>query len=254
MPSVVNPTILVIEDDADVRELIRINLGLEGYDVVLAANGPDGLQAASACRPSVILLDVMMPGIDGWDVLVRLKADVESGLAAVPVLMLTGRTDTMDRLRGGIEGAIRYLTKPFSMLALTEAVSDALTGAPEADRRRQVQHESLSELARVERGTTSVSPDGRPLARPRLSRLEPTPMPRLRVAGPTLAARQLGQLSPKQRQLIEAVGATRTVSAAAERLDVSRSNVYASLRRIARKLGVRSVTELVSLARAGSLG
>lgn len=244
-------TVLVIEDEPDIRELIRVNLELEGYRVIGACDGPAGLEAARRERPDVVLLDVMLPGIDGWGVLAQLKAAGE-GVADVPVLMLTALTDPMDRLRGGIEGAIRYLTKPFSPSALRDEVRDAIEGGPEPDRRRKVQHESLSELARLESGGPGEAP-GR--ARPRLSRLEPAPVARAQPsAGPPVQASQLTLLSVKQRQLLEAVASTTTVSEAALRLEVSRSNVYASLRRIARKLGARSVSELVRSARAGGLG
>ena len=244
-------TVLVVEDEPDIRELIRVNLELDGYRVVLAVDGAAGLEAARAERPDIVILDVMLPGIDGWGVLTQLKAQGDE-LANVPVLMLTALTDPMDRLRGGIEGAIRYLTKPFSPAKLRDEIRDALTGAPEPVRRRKVQQDSLSELARLEGTGVSEAGNG---PRPRLSRLEPAPVARSKPqAAPAVQREQLTLLSSKQRQLLEAVAGTATVSEAADRLDVSRSNVYASLRRIARKLGVRSVTELVNLARAGGLG
>jgi DNA-binding response OmpR family regulator/DNA-binding CsgD family transcriptional regulator len=246
----VNATVLVIDDEPDIRHLIRINLELDGYRVVLAADGAEGLEVVARRRPDVIVLDVMMPTIDGWEVLSRLKAS--NDLATVPVVMLTVRADTMDRLRGGIEGAIRYLTKPFSPPQLRDAVRDALSGAPEPVRRRQVQQEALAELARVEAGLSGSLMSSADAAHPRLSRLEQTAPMAVRAVPAGLVADQLGQLSVKQRQLLETVGGSPTVSEAAARLDVSRSNVYASLRRIARKLGVRTVSELVHLARAGT--
>jgi CheY-like chemotaxis protein/DNA-binding CsgD family transcriptional regulator len=246
----VNATVLVVEDEPDIRQLIRVNLELDGYAVVLAADGAEGLEAVGRQRPDVIVLDVMMPTLDGWEVLSRLKAAADD-LAAVPVLMLTARTDTIDRLRGGIEGAIRYLTKPFSPPELRDAVRDALTGGPEPARRRQVQHDTLTELARIETGQSGAPLSAPDAPRPRLSRLEQAAPIAARPPPVGLAADQLGQLSPKQRQLLEAVGGSPTVSEAAAHLEVSRSNVYASLRRIARKLGVRTVSELVLLARAG---
>jgi DNA-binding NarL/FixJ family response regulator len=247
----VSATVLVIEDEPDIRELIRINLELDGHRVVLAVDGEDGLAAARRQRPDVIVLDVMMPNIDGWQVLAELKASSDP-VASVPVLMLTARASPMDRLRGGIEGALRYLTKPFSPVQLREAVQDSLTGAPEPARRRRVQQQSLSELARLERsesGAPLAHPDA---ARPRVTRLEPPPPATSRLDGAAL--RRLDRLSVKQSQLLRAVGSTKTVNEAAAVLSVSRSNVYASLRRIARKLGVRSVTELLRLARDGGIG
>jgi DNA-binding response OmpR family regulator len=249
---VTSPTVLVIEDEPDIRELIRVNLELDGFRVVLASDGDAGLEAVAREHPDVILLDVMLPGIDGWEVLSSLKAGHDELLANVPVVMLTARTDRMDRLRGGIEGAIRYLTKPFAPEELRRHVRDAIGGAPEPIRRRQAQQGALSELARLERGDTSEADPG--AARPRLTRLETERMAPTRPAAAKVGSEQLARLSPKQRQLLAAVGSTPTVSDAADQLSVSRSNVYASLRRIARKLGVRSVSELVALARAGGLG
>jgi DNA-binding response OmpR family regulator len=249
----VSATVLVIEDEPDIRDLVRINLEMDGHRVILAADGAEGLAAIHRERPDVVLLDVMLPEMDGWEVLTRLKAADDELLSSVPVLMLTARTDPMDRLRGGIEGAIRYLTKPFSPSKLREEVRDALGGAPEPVRRRQAQQDALAELARRERGGSGeVDTD---VARPHLTRLEPARVaPSRPQPAPAFPPGQLNSLSAKQRQLLEAVASSTTVSQAADRLDVSRSNVYASLRRIARKLGVRTVTELVNLARAGGLG
>jgi DNA-binding NarL/FixJ family response regulator len=249
----VTATVLVIEDEPDIRELIRINLELDGYRVVLAIDGAEGLAAVARDRPDVIVLDVMMPTVDGWQVLAQLKSEA-SEMATVPVLIVSARADTMDRLRGGIEGALHYLTKPFSPGELRDAVQDALTGLPEPIRRRQVQRHALSELARVEGGRPELPATGPARARPRLTRLEPTAPVRSRQPAPAaIVGDQLSKLSTKQRELLQVVGSTPTVSEAAIRLSVSRSNVYASLRRIARKLGVRSVTELVHLARNGGI-
>ncbi|GAC1319994.1 MAG: hypothetical protein NVSMB12_19490 [Acidimicrobiales bacterium] len=243
-------TILVIEDEPDIRELIRLNLELDGFEVVAAADGREGLVAARTWEPDAILLDVMMPGMDGWEVLATLKA--EGGRpAAVPVLMLTARTSELDRVKGGIEGAVRYLTKPFNPSDLRAAVSDVLAGAPEAVQRRQAQQKALVDLIRIEGGSTAAS--GPDQARPRLSRLDGEPVTRTRATPPMVAPGQLQTLSPKQRDLIAAVAESPTVSEAADRLAVSRSNVYASLRRIARKLGVPSVSDLVNLARTGGI-
>jgi DNA-binding response OmpR family regulator len=242
-------TILVIEDEADIRDLIRINLELDRFEVITAAGGEEGLEAARDHRPDAIILDVMMPGIDGWSVLSELKA-MDATLAEVPVLMLTARAGDLDRVRGGIEGAVRYLTKPFLPDDLREAIVDVLAGAPEPEQRRDAQRHALSDLARIEGGGGPAVPGG---ARPRLSRLEGAPIIKNRSTTPVVASNQLEALSVKQRELIAAVAEAPTVIEAAEKLQVSRSNVYASLRRIARKLGFNSVSDLVHLARTGGL-
>ena len=97
-------------------------------------------------------------------------------IAHIPVIMLTARADDLDRIRGGIEGAIRYLTKPFSPSELRNEVSDALTGDPEPMKRRKAQTEALEKLARIESGTPE-SPGGSTAARPHLTRLERAPEP-----------------------------------------------------------------------------
>ena len=253
--------VLVIEDEPDIRDLIRLTLELEGMSVVTAAGGAEGLARADEALPDAIVLDVMMPGMDGWEVLARLKAR-PGPLAEVPVVMLTARTGALDRIRGGIEGAVRYLTKPFSPDELHATLLDVLAGAPEPSQRRAAQHEALTALARVEGGRPAAAVAAGP--HPRLSRLDGAPVSRTRTVGPAVPRARLDTLSLKQRELIAAVGAAPTVIEAADKLQVSRSNVYASLRRIARKLDVPSVRALVSLAppaagpvipvRAGSTG
>lgn len=239
--------ILAVDDNADILELIRVNLTLAGHDVRVADSGQRGLDAARASRPDLVVLDVMMPEVDGWHVLERLKT--EAALVDVPVIMLTARSAESDRVRGGIEGAIRYLTKPFEPDRLREEVEAALAGDPEPVQRRRVQRESLAELARMEKGV--VASEGE-WARPRLTRLEHAVEDE---GSSTLreARERLVQLSTKQHALLEVLRGAPSVSHAAMELGVSRSNVYASLRRISRKLGTGSVRELLALLRTGAL-
>jgi DNA-binding response OmpR family regulator len=247
-------SVLVVDDEDDIRELVRINLELDGHSVTTASSGFDALECLQAATPDVVVLDVMMPGMDGWEVLARIKSDRSAAIAGVPVLMLTARTDDMDRIRGGIEGAIRYITKPFSLSDLRQEVKFALEGEPESVKRRHAQTSALEQLARLEKGDASGVPPVSVGARPHLTKLEGAPeakQPPPRVT--RLQPAQLSVLSDKQYELLEAVATTPTVRAAAEQLQVSRSNVYASLRRIARKLGVKTVPELVTIARQGGL-
>jgi DNA-binding response OmpR family regulator len=244
-------TVLVVDDEADIRELVRINLELDGHRVLTASDGPTALEALRRDQPDLVLLDVMMPGIDGWNVLGSIKADDDAGLAQTPVMMVTARDDELDRIRGAIEGAIRYITKPFTLGDLRAEVRDALASEePELTKRRKAQQAALEQLARIERGEHGGADDE--AARPHLTRLERAPSPPP-VRRPAIAATAVESLSEKQQELLRALAAAGTVREAADGLSVSRSNVYASLRRIARKLGVRSVSELVMLAKSGDL-
>ena len=116
--------VLVVEDEADVAEMIRYNLGKEGYDVRLAANGTDALRQAKDVRPDVILLDIMVPQLNGWEICRRLKQDRDT--QAIPVIMVTGRVEEGDKVLGFEMGADDYVTKPFSpreLVARVRAVS-----------------------------------------------------------------------------------------------------------------------------------
>src|SRR5512147_1646693 len=95
--------VLVVEDEADVAEMIRYNLGKEGYDVRLSANGTDALRQAKDARPDVILLDIMVPQLNGWEICRRLKQDRDT--QAIPVIMVTGRVEEGDKVRGFEMGA-----------------------------------------------------------------------------------------------------------------------------------------------------
>ncbi|HEX2039152.1 MAG TPA: response regulator [Acidimicrobiales bacterium] len=243
-------SVLVVDDEEDIRDLLRINLELDGHHVTTVASGPEALECLRDTAPDVIVLDLMMPGMDGWEVLTRLKMG-SSESADVPVLLLTARADDMDRIRGGIEGAIHYITKPFTLDDLRSEVRKALEGEPESVKRRRAQHEALERLARLESGAAPAEGTG---PRPRLTKLETPPETKdsaVRIR--RLSPDALADLSLKQRELLDAIAANPTVRAAAEQLHVSRSNVYASLRRIARKLDVKSVPELVALIRQGGL-
>jgi len=195
-----------------------------------------------------------MPGVDGWGVLDQLKSRSGRDLSEIPVFMVTARTEPQTRLRGGIEGALRYITKPFDPAELVEMLGDAIgPGAPpEPQQRRQVQQSALEELARRE-SAGGGEPSAAPEPRVRLTRLEhapssSSPSPRLKNARDKLA-----ELSAKQRELLEALATNAPVTGVAHQLGMSRSNVYASLRRIARKLGLKGTNELLALLRQGAL-
>ena len=110
MPS--GQRILVVDDEPDIVALIVYHLAKAGYRVSTAATGPDGLEAARRERPALVILDLMLPGLSGYDVLEQLRAAEPT--KDVGVLMLTARVEEPDRVRGLALGADDYLTKPFS--------------------------------------------------------------------------------------------------------------------------------------------
>jgi two-component system phosphate regulon response regulator PhoB len=106
------PVILVVDDEEDIRELIAINLGKEGLSVTTAETGEEALKAAAADLPALIVLDLMLPGIDGLEVCKRLKADPKT--RSIPIVMLTAKGEEADIVTGLEVGADDYVTKPFS--------------------------------------------------------------------------------------------------------------------------------------------
>ena len=108
--------VLVIEDENDIRQLLRFNLEREGFAVLEAADGLGGLHMATSELPDLVVLDLMLPGMDGCDVCRRLKAQPVT--AAIPVLMLTARGEEVDRIVGLTLGADDYVVKPFSVREL----------------------------------------------------------------------------------------------------------------------------------------
>ncbi len=124
-------TILVIDDEPQIVEICGDYLTAAGFAVLTAADGPQGLAAARRERPDLIVLDLMLPGIDGLDVCRELRRD-SSGLAAVPIIMLTARVEESDKLVGLELGADDYITKPFSPRELVARVRTVLRRASEA--------------------------------------------------------------------------------------------------------------------------
>ncbi len=121
------PTILVVDDEAPILELVRFTLEDEQIRVLEASDGAQALETALAARPDLILLDVQMPRLDGLEVCRRLRAN--ASLAGTRIVMLTAAGQDADRARGLAAGADEYLTKPFSPLALFTLVRSLL---PEA--------------------------------------------------------------------------------------------------------------------------
>jgi len=130
-------TILVVDDEVNIADLVELYLRKEGFRVLKAGTGEDGLAAAKRERPRLVVLDVGLPGIDGLEVCKRLRADAVPGLSSVPVIFLTARDSEIDRILGLELGADDYLTKPFSpreLVARVKAIlrrSESSAPAPE---------------------------------------------------------------------------------------------------------------------------
>jgi DNA-binding response OmpR family regulator len=135
--------VLVIDDEAPIRLLCRVNLEAEGMEVLEAADGPSGLAAARAETPDVILLDVMMPGLDGWRVAEELLDDERT--QTIPIVFLTARAELRDRARGIDLGGVDYVTKPFNPVELAPLVRSLLARMGRGER-DDVRREKLTEL------------------------------------------------------------------------------------------------------------
>ncbi len=151
-------TILVVDDEANIRELARIYLEQEGYQVTMAATGTQALDLIGRQPPSLVVLDLMLPEIDGWEVCRRVRAT-----SRLPIIMLTARDDDIDKIVGLELGADDYVTKPFNpreLVARVRAVLRRSQGAPTspADAIRQIGNLSIDPAAR------EVTVDGSPVA------------------------------------------------------------------------------------------
>jgi DNA-binding response OmpR family regulator len=136
-------TVLVIDDEAPIRLLCRVNLEAEGMLVLEAADGPSGLDAARSDVPDVILLDVMMPGLNGWQVAEELLDDERT--QRIPIVFLTARAELRDRARGLDAGGVDYVTKPFNPIELASLVRDVLERVARGER-DALRRERISEL------------------------------------------------------------------------------------------------------------
>jgi DNA-binding response OmpR family regulator len=135
--------VLVIDDEAPIRLLCRVNLEAEGMNVLEAADGPSGLEKARAEVPDVVLLDVMMPGLDGWRVAEELLDDPRT--ESIPIVFLTARAELRDRARGIDLGGVDYVTKPFNPVELAPLVRDLLDRVARGER-DALRREKLTEL------------------------------------------------------------------------------------------------------------
>lgn len=121
--------ILVVDDEDDILNFLELVLQEKGYEVLTAGGGQEALTQAQMAKPDLVLLDIMMPQMDGWEVLKLLRVDDET--AKVPVAMLSARTDAQDRVQGLQEGAVDYIFKPFSLEDLLNKI-ESIFGQAEA--------------------------------------------------------------------------------------------------------------------------
>ncbi len=144
--------LLIIEDEADIRELISFNLEMSGYDVIKARDGEEGLSTARSEKPDLIILDLMLPGMDGLKVCSHLKKDQDT--KDIPIIMLTARSEDDDIINGLETGADDYITKPFSPRILIARVKAALrrvqTESEEKTGNRIMIHDLVIDVARHE--------------------------------------------------------------------------------------------------------
>ena len=231
----------------------RPELEAAGYRI--AVSGPDGGVSPwqSGAVPDVVVLAAASSECRAWSVLGALRGE-RSPLAAVPVVVIVSAGALEDGLRGAIEGAVRCLAEPVEASALVNALDAVL--APDApplpEQRRRSRQRALEVLARFEARGAASDDDVHPRL-VHLTRLESGPH---RSSEPDPLAdlrRRLPSLTPKQRSLLALVEEEGGVTAAAARLATSRGNVYAGLRRIVHRLGMRNTGELLRLLSSGEL-
>lgn len=122
--------ILVVDDEVYIAHILEFSLGMEGYEVITAICGNEALAKADEQHPDLIVLDIMMPEIDGYEVCRRLRADER--FSDIPVILLTAKHSTEDKQKGMEVGASAYMTKPFRPAELIEKIRELLGNAPES--------------------------------------------------------------------------------------------------------------------------
>jgi len=128
------PIVLLVDDEQSIRTICRVNLEGDGLAVLEAKSGAEALEQVRSGRPSLVLLDVMMPGVDGWSVAEQLAADPKT--RDIPVVFLSARATLEDRIRAQVLGAVGYVVKPFDPLELAGIVRDVLERVARGERER----------------------------------------------------------------------------------------------------------------------
>ena len=150
-------TILVIDDDRNILAIIEMYLKKEGYEVVTCERGDTAIEAFRKAAPSLVVLDVMLPGMDGWEVLAKLREE-----SAVPVIMLTAKGDTTDRIQGLDLGADDYMAKPFEAKELIARIKAVMRRSASAEDEKCVAFQNLS----ISLDNYSVMLDGKQVEMP----------------------------------------------------------------------------------------
>lgn len=128
-------TVLVIEDEAHILELLRYNLEAAGYNVILAENGRDGLERCFETHPDLVLLDLMLPDVDGFDICNKIKRNEQT--KSIPIIMLTAKSEEFDKVLGLELGADDYITKPFGIRELLARIKVVLRRAQQNDNEKE---------------------------------------------------------------------------------------------------------------------
>lgn len=152
-----NKVILVIDDDVNILAIIEMYLKKEGYTVATCTRGDEAMEEFRKVKPSLVLLDVMLPGMDGWTVLEKLR-----GESTVPVIMLTAKGDTLDRIQGLELGADDYIPKPFEAKELLARIRAVLRRSGTQDNDKEIRFPGLT----VSLDNYAVSVDGKQLEMP----------------------------------------------------------------------------------------
>lgn len=152
-----NNTILVIDDDKNILAILQMYLKKEGFDVATGERGDTALKIFEQTQPALVLLDVMLPGLDGWSVLGQLRQ-----ISNVPVIMLTGKGDTLDRIQGLDLGADDYIPKPFDAKELIARIKAVLRRSAAPENGKTIEYEGIT----VSLDNYSVILDGKQIEMP----------------------------------------------------------------------------------------
>jgi len=152
-------TILIVDDEQDILDVLQFNLETEGYQILTASNGNDAVQLAQTHSPDLIILDIMLPGKDGWQVIKELKNHPQ--MQNIPVIFLTAKDSEIDETVGLELGAVDYVVKPIRIRSLSARVKAAFSKAPAAgqDRNRVLRFGDV----KINTEQYSVEVDGRPV-------------------------------------------------------------------------------------------